>query len=194
MVQTLNREHFVDPFFDEAINQIFLNPNKSAYFMDGTIGVGKSSQFLMPCAYNIASLVEPQLVNNKQVRESKWLAIRESGAATVATIEQLLESIFSNGVLSRDDTPVKKYGSHPTYIEVKHKLMDDTHIKMVIECHGFNDERSLGRIKSREYLGAIIPELQTVPYPVIETAIERCGRWRTEETTISKVITVYCLR
>lgn len=188
MVQTLNRELFVDPFFDSAINEIFLNPDKSAYLMDGPIGLGKSSQFLIRTAYATSTLVTPHMVNNRMVRESNWLAVRESGASAVATIEQLLESLFSYQVLGRDDSPIKKYGSHPTYIEIKHKLPDDTYLKMVIECHGFNDEKSLGRLKTREFMGGIVPELQTIPYAIFETIIERCGRWRSDETSISKVI------
>lgn len=189
MVAAVQKTQYIAPFFEDAVNQIFMQPNKSAYLMDGTIGMGKSSIFLIRTAYTVAQHVEPYYAEGKWVRESLWLGVRESGAAAVATLEQLIAaSLFSHKILGRPDSPVRKYGSHPTWLEIKHKLPDDTYLLMKIECHGFGDEVSLGRLQSREFMGAIIPEMQTIPYAVFVIIMDRCGRWRTEETKIVREI------
>jgi hypothetical protein len=115
----INKVRKVDPFFEGAINQIFLHPEKTAYVMDGPIGIGKSSNFVMQAAYNISQLVTPIDKNNKKVRESKWAAVRESEQSALSTMLQLLgEAIFSPQLMALENSPVKTYGTHPTKILV----------------------------------------------------------------------------
>ena len=38
----IQKTRAVAPFFEDAINQVFLNPNKTFYVMDGAIGLGKA--------------------------------------------------------------------------------------------------------------------------------------------------------
>lgn len=182
-------ERTIDPFFGEAVNAIYKNPEKTAFLMDGSIGVGKSTNFLMAGAYDVAQNVSPIKKGNKLIRESLWAGIRESENSAVATFIQLLEgSIFTPEVLALENSPVQTIGSHPTIIQIEHDLPDNTILRMKIECHGFNNEKAANRLRTREYMGALIPEAQGVPYHIIETAIERCGRWRTETLSIEKTI------
>ena len=185
----IQKTRAVAPFFEDAINQIFMQPKKTFYVMDGAIGLGKSSNWLMWGAYQIAQCVKPIKKNNRLVRESLWAGIRESENSAQATFMQLLEgAIFSPEIMAMDNSPVKIMGTHPSYIVIEHDLPDGTLLEMKIECHGFNNDAALNRLKSREYLGALIPEMQGIPYSIFKTAGERCGRWRTQNLEISKEI------
>ena len=188
-METLYRKRAIDPFFDHAVNQIFLKSDKTSFVMDGSIGLGKSSFFLMWGAYQIAQCVEPMQQGRDLVRQSLWAGIRESENSAQATFMQLLEgAIFSPELMASEDSPVLVYGSHPSYIEIRHDLPDGTILSMKIECHGFNNDKAFNRLKTREYMGALIPEMQAIPYNIYETAIERCGRWRTERLKVTKKI------
>lgn len=148
-----------------------------------------STEFLMRGAYTLAQCVEPIDKNGKMVRESLWAGIRESENSAVATFMQLLEGgIFNPAVMSHKNSPVQLTGSHPRYIRISHALPDETFLDMRIECHGFNNEKAFDRLKSREYLGVLIPEMQAIPWLIIETARERSGRWHTETMKLSKEI------
>ena len=189
MRERIENTRIIDPFFDNAVNKIFQHPEKTAFVMDGPLGLGKSSNFLMRGAYEIAQHVKPVEKNGKMVRESLWAGVRESENSAVATFNQLLEnSIFTPAIMALDDSPVKTYGSHPTIIEVSHALPDKTFLSMKIECHGFNNEKAANRLRTREYMGGLIPEMQGVPYHIFETLVERCGRWRTDGMYIEKMI------
>ena len=157
--------------------------------MDGPIGLGKSTNFLMRVGYEVAQRVKPIRKGKRLVRESIWAGIRESENSAVATFLQLLEnSIFTPEVLALDNSPVSQYGSHPTIIEISHDLSDGTLLSMKIECHGFNNDKAANRLRTREFLGALMPEMQGVPYHIFETTVERCGRWRTNGLYIEKEI------
>lgn len=183
-----NTRH-VDNFFNEAVNAVFKNPEKTAFFMDGSLGVGKSSNFLMRAMYVVSSSVKPIMKNGNFVRESIWAGVRESENSAVATFIQLLEnSIFTPEIMALEDSPVTVSGSHPTIIRINHNLDDGTILDSKIECHGFNNEKAANRLRTREYLGGLIPEAQGVPYHIVETVIERCGRWRTDGMYIEKDI------
>lgn len=179
----------IDPFFYEAVNQVFLNPNKQGFVMDGAIGIGKSSNFVMLGAYIVAQSVKPIRKGNKWVRESKWASIRESEQSSVSTILGLIgESIFTPEVMSLDDSPVKQNGSHPTTITISHKMPDNTFLEMRIECHGFNNEKAHNRLRTHEFLGAMVFEMQGIPFDIFEVAMQRCGRYRTEDLVIEREI------
>lgn len=179
----------VAPFFQDAINQVFLRPEKKVFIMDGAIGLGKSTEFLMRGAYTLSQCVEPIEKNGRMVRESLWAGIRESENSAVATFMQLLEGgIFNPAVMAHPNSPVQLTGSHPRYIRIAHALPDNTFLDMRIECHGFNNEKAFDRLKSREYLGVLIPEMQAIPWLIVETARERSGRWHTETMKLSKEI------
>lgn len=179
----------VDPFFEYAINQIFLQPTKTAFVMDGGLGLGKSSNFLMQGAYGISQLVTPIKKGNKMIRESRWACIRESEQSSLSTMLQLLgEGIFTPEIMVMSNTPVRTYGSHPTKILVSHDLPDGTILEMRIECHGFNNDKADNRLRTHEFMGALIPEMQGIPFNIFEVAQQRCGRFRTSDLTISKEI------
>lgn len=186
---SFSKSRAIDPFFEDAVNQIFLKSHKQCTVMDGSIGLGKSTNWLMLGSYAIAQLVEPVRRGKRMVRESLWVGVRESENSAIDTFEQLIEeALFDPDVLALDDSPVKKYGSHPTFIEINHELEDGTFLAMKIECHGFNNPKAFNRLKSRAYMMALVPEGQSIPFNIIVTLIERCGRWRTDNTKISKVI------
>ena len=77
---------------------------------------------------------------------------------------------------------------HPKELHIEHNLGDDTVVRMFIECHGFDNEQAFERLKTHEFLGAMIPEAQSIPWNIITTAIERCGRWRAASLVIKKTI------
>ena len=179
----------IDPFFEDAVNTVFIEKEKTAFVMDGPIGVGKTTNFLMRTAYQIAQCVKPIKKGKKYVRESLWAGVRESENSAIATFLQVLEnSIFTPEIMSMEESPVRQYGSHPAIIEIKHDLNDGTILLMKIECHGFNNEKAANRLRTREYMGGLIPEMQGVPYHIFETLVERCGRWRTKDLYIEKKI------
>lgn len=179
----------IDPFFYEAINQPFLHPKKTAFVMDGGLGLGKSSNFVMLGAYTISQCVNPIKKGDRWVRESKWAAIRESEESSASTINQLItESIFSPEVMSLSDSPVQQKGSHPTRIIITHDLPDGTLLEMTIECHGFNNPKAHNRLRTHEFMGAMIFEAQGIPFSIFEVAMQRCGRFRTEKLVIEREI------
>lgn len=189
MEETVNKTRKVDPFFEDAINQIFIQSEKTAFVMDGPIGIGKSSNFVMQGAYNISQLVEPIKKGKKMVRESRWAAVRESENSASATIQQLLtEAIFTPEIVSMEDSPVKVSGSHPVRITVEHELPDGTHLEMHIECHGFNNPKAHNRLRTHEFMGAMIFEMQGIPFNIFEVTMQRCGRFRTNDLVIKKTI------
>ena len=188
-METVSKVREVDPFFEDSINQIFTHSNKTAFVMDGAIGSGKSSNFVMQGAYSISQLVKPIKKGNKLVRESKWAAVRESENSALATIEQLLgEAIFTPEVMAMDSSPVKVSGTHPAKVSIKHELPDGTFLEMNIECHGFNNEAAHNRLRTHEFLGAMIFEMQGIPFNIVEVTMQRCGRFRTSELVIEKTI------
>lgn len=188
-MSTFQNERAIDPFFEDAVNTIFIQKEKTAFVMDGPIGVGKTTNFLMRASYQVAQCVKPIQKGNKLVRESLWAGVRESENSATATFMQVLEnSIFTPEIMSMEESPVRRYGSHPEIIEITHDLPDGTVLSMKIECHGFNNEKAANRLRTREYMGGLIPEMQGVPYHIFETLVERCGRWRTKDLYIEKEI------
>ena len=187
----INKTRLIDPFFEEAINQIFIHSDKTAFVMDGPLGLGKSSNFVMQGAYSISQLVTPIRKDNKLVRESKWAVVRESENSALATIQQLLsEAIFTPEVMSMDNSPIKVYGSHPAKVLIKHALPDNTILEMHLECHGFNNEAAHNRLRTHEFMGALIFEMQGIPFNIFEVVQERCGRFRTDTLSITKRLMV----
>lgn len=185
----LAKKRNIDPFFNEAINQVFLQPKYNAFVMGGAVGLGKSSNFVMYGSYIISQSVSPIKKGKDYIRESKWVAVRDSENSAYATVMQVLENgVFSPEIMSMSNCPVKKSGSHPVTITIEHGLPDKTILKMIIECHGFNHADSYNRIKSHEYMGALVFELQGIPFNVFDTVIERCGRYRTDDLTIEREI------
>jgi len=45
MQDIISRARFIDPFFEECFNQIFLQSDKVLFAMDGAVGTGKTSEF-----------------------------------------------------------------------------------------------------------------------------------------------------
>ena len=190
MAETYSSSRVVAPFFVNAINEIYQNPNKQMFIMDGAVGVGKTSNFLIPTAYALAKDVVPIKRANGMIRESLWLAIREAENSLVATLKNVIQdALFSPDIVAHENSPVVVYGSHPTFIKIEHQLPDKSILKMVIECMGFNNPASEGRLRSRDYLGCIIPEIQTIPwYEIAELARQRTGRWNPTTTRLERVI------
>lgn len=188
-MEIIKKQRTIDPFFEDAINQIFLQPNKTAFVMDGSLGVGKSSNFVMQGAYSISQLVQPIKKGTRMVRETKWAAVRESENSALATIRQLLsEGIFTPEIMAMKNSPVKIKGSHPATVTIIHDLPDGTELEMLIECHGFNNAAADSRLRTHEFLGAMIFEMQGIPFNIFTVVQQRCGRFRTDDTMISKVI------
>jgi hypothetical protein len=186
---TYSRKRLVDPFFEDAINQIYMQPTKQIYLMDGPVATGKSNNFTFAGPYDTAQHVVPHLVDGRMVRKSVWAAIRESENSAVGTIMEILEdSVFPPDVIYKPNSPVKKVGSHPTHIVIKHELADGTFVDMDIECHGFNNPKAEDRLRSRSYVGAIILEVQGIPWSIVEVARQRTGRWRPSTVRIEKTI------
>lgn len=181
------RARIIDPFFEDAINEVFLHPEKSIFVLPGAVGIGKTSAWTVRGPYSLACSVRPRKIGNRMVRESLWAAIRESERSATATIAGIfIEAIFSPDIMASDNPPMRISGSHPSIITVEHSLPDGTFLSMKIECHGFNNEQAEGRLRSREFVGVMIPEGQTVPFNIITVASERAGRWRARETIIEK--------
>jgi hypothetical protein len=179
----------IKPFAIQPCTCIKVDAEDSLFVTRGFNLTHNTTNFLIRAAYEIAQHVSPTTKRGRLVRESTWAAVRESENSAVATFWQILEnSIFTPEILAMDDSPVRQHGSHPTMIEIKHDLPDETQLLMTIECHGFNNEKAANRLRTREYLGGMIPEMQGVPYHIFETLVERCGRWRTEKLTIEKEI------
>ena len=186
---TYHKERRIAPFFEEAVNKIFTNHHKQVFVMDGPIAYGKTTNFVWMGSYSIAQCVRPVKRGNKMVRESLWLGISESENSAVARFRESIEdATFSPDAMSDPNGPVRIHGSHPAYITIQHGLADGTELKMVIECRGFNHEAAEGVLRSRSYMGALIPECQTVPWNIIEVARQRTGRWRPSDVILEKVI------
>ena len=186
---SFQRHRLVDPFFENAINQMYFHPDKQIYLMDGAVATGKSNNFTFAAPYDAAQHVLPHLEDGRMVRRSVWAAIRESENSAVGTIMEILEdSVFPPDIIYKPNSPVKKVGSHPTHIVIAHELSDGTHLHMDIECHGFNNPKAEDRLRSRSYVGAIILEVQGIPWSIVEVARQRTGRWRPGKVRIEKVI------
>ena len=185
----ISRERYIDPFFNNAINQIFMQPEKSLFVMDGAVGTGKTSEFTVRGAYNIACAIPPIRKGSRNVRESKWAIIRQSEQSAYNTLSNILiRSIFGIETIAADPSIVTSRSMHPKEIWIVHDLPDKTTLEMCVECHGFNTEESYERLKTHEFLGIMIPEMQGIPWSVVTTAIERCGRWNTENIYLQKTI------
>jgi len=183
------RQRIVHPFFNECINQAYLSPEKQIYIMDGCVATGKSNNFTFAAPYALSQEVEPILRNGRMMRESMWAAIRESENSSVATIMEILyDSVFPPDVIDSIHSPVKKRGAHPTHIIIEHELKDGTWVHMDIECHGFNNKEAEVRLRSRSFVGCIIPEMQGVPWEIIEVARQRSGRWRPSQVRMRRMI------
>ena len=189
MQDRIEHRRFVDPFFERCFEQIFLQRDKSLFAMDGAVGTGKSSEFTVRSAYNLACLVEPMRIGARQVRESKWAFIRQSEQSAYNTVRGIFtEAIFSPEIVASDARLITTHSMHPKELHIEHNLGDDTVVRMLIECHGFDNEQAFERLKTHEFLGAMIPEAQSIPWNIITTAIERCGRWRAASLVIKKTI------
>lgn len=189
MDRDVYRERFIDPFFEECFNQIFLQSDKSLFAMDGAVGTGKTSEFTVRSAYNLSCLVSPIKVGNRNIRESKWCFIRQSEQSAYNTIRGVFnEAIFSPEIVAANPRIITSHSMHPKELHVEHDLPDGTVLRMIIECHGFDNEQSFERLKTHEFLGAMIPEAQSIPWNIVTTAIERCGRWRAATVVIKKQI------
>lgn len=183
------KQRNVDPFFLEAINTVFLRPDRQIFLMDGPIALGKTANFLAAGAYHLAHCVEPIKRKNKWVRESLWFCIRESENGAVATMREVIEdALFLPELMYDANGPYKEAGKNPKFIIIEHEIPDGTFLKMVFECHGFNNPRAESRLRSRAAMGVIIPEVQSIPWSIVELARQRSGRWRTSQTRLSKMI------
>ena len=157
--------------------------------MDGPIALGKTANFLATGAYHLAQCVEPIKRKNKLVRESLWFCIRESENGAVATMREVIEdALFTPELMADPNGPYKEHGKNPKFITISHELNDGTYLKMVFECHGFNNKEAESRLRSRATLGVIIPEVQGIPWEIVAVARQRSGRWRPSTTRLSKVI------
>lgn len=189
MNDIIRNERIVDPFFEECFNQIFLQSDKTLFAMDGAVGTGKTSEFTVRSAYNLSCLVSPIRKGPRMVRESKWAFIRQSEQSAYNTVRGIFnEAIFSPEIVAAKEDLLTIHGQHPKELHVMHDLADGTVVEMVIECHGFDNEFSYEKLKTHEFLGAMIPEAQSLPWNIITTAIERCGRWRAADLVIEKEI------
>lgn len=189
MQDIISRARFIDPFFEECFNQIFLQSDKVLFAMDGAVGTGKTSEFTVRSAYNIACLVSPIRKGSRHVRESKWAFIRQSEQSAYNTVRGIFsEAIFSPEIVANNQDLITTRSQHPKELHIEHDLADGTALRMVIECHGFDNIQAFERLKTLEFLGIMIPEAQSVPFNIIETAIERCGRWRADTLTVKKEI------
>lgn len=189
MNEVVTRERFIDPFFENCFNQIFIQSNKSLFAMDGAVGTGKTSEFTVRSAYNLSCLVSPIRIGSRYVRESKWAFIRQSEQSAYNTVRsQFNESIFSPEIVAANPQIMTTHSMHPKELHIEHDLTDGTVLRMVIECHGFDNEQSFERLKTHEFLGAMIPEAQAIPWIIVTTAIERCGRWRAADIVIKRKI------
>lgn len=189
MQDRIEHRRFVDPFFERCFEQIFLQRDKSLFAMDGAVGTGKSSEFTVRSAYNLACLVEPMRIGARQVRESKWAFIRQSEQSAYNTVRGIFtEAIFSPEIVASDAKLITTHSMHPKELHIEHNLGDGTVVRMLIECHGFDNEQAFERLKTHEFLGAMIPEAQSIPWNIVTTAIERCGRWRAASLVIRKTI------
>lgn len=185
----ITRERIVDPFFKKAIDNVFIHSDKSLFVMDGPMGTGKTSEFSIRGPYLIGCGVRPIKKGNRLVRESKWAVIRESEMSAYNTIVAFLqEAIFSPAILAENDTLITTADNHPKRVKVRHDLPDGTEVEMIFECHGFNNEKAHNRLRTHEFLGAIIPEIQGIPWNIVTTAISRCGRWRADDLLIDREI------
>lgn len=186
---SVTRERIVDPFFKTAIDNIFIHSDKNLFAMDGAVGTGKTSEFTVRGAYTIACNVRPIKKGKRMVRESKWAMIRESENSAYNTMYGILtEAIFSPDIVALNPDLITTTGTHPKRIHVCHALPDGTELEMITECHGFNNEQAHNRLRTHEFLGAMIPELQGIPWNIVTTAIARCGRWRAETLFIDREI------
>lgn len=153
--------------------------------MDGPVGLGKTSQFLIPAMIDLAEHVQP--IDN--IRRSLWAFIRESENSSVATLLGVLQDdVFTPEMVADPKGPVKVRGSHPTNIVISYDMPDKTKLEITIECHGFNNPAAEGRLRSRNFLGILIPEIQTIPREIVQVARQRTGRWRPTTTRIEKYI------
>jgi len=185
----IKKKRIIDPFFEDAINAVFEHKQRSIFLMDGAIGIGKTSNFTIRGPYLLAQHVRPRKLGDRMVRESLWCLVRESEKSAVETaIGVFNDAIFSPEIMALKPPPLKIVGSHPTKIIIEHPLSDGTWLLMTIEAQGFNNPGAEGRLRSREYLGGIVPEMQTVPFNVVTLLSERCGRWRSSETFIEREI------
>lgn len=189
MNEIVNRQRFIDPFFEQCFNQIFIQSDKSLFAMDGAVGTGKTSEFTVRSAYNLSCLIKPMRIGNQYVRESKWAFIRQSEQSAYNTVRsQFNEAIFGPEVVAANPQIMTTHSMHPKELHIEHALSDGTIVHMVIECHGFDNEQSFERLKTHEFLGAMIPEAQAIPWIIVTTAIERCGRWRAADIVIKRTI------
>lgn len=189
MNDTITRERLVDPFFEQCFREIFLQPDKSLFAMDGAVGTGKTSEFVVRSAYKLSCMVSPYRKGARMVRESKWAFIRQSEQSAYNTLcNEFREAIFSPEILAADGSIMTTHSMHPKEVHIEHDLPDGTVLQMIIECHGFDNEQAFERLKTHEFLGAMIPEAQAIPWNIVTTAIERCGRWRAEKIIIKHVI------
>ncbi len=185
MSDIIRRQRLVDPFFKDCFKQIFLQSNKSLFAMDGAVGTGKTSEFTVRSAYNLSCMVSPYKKGVRSVRESKWAFIRQSEQNAYNTLRGAFqEAIFSPEILAANSGIMTTHSMHPKEIHIEHDLPDRTVLQMTIECHGFDNEQAFERLKTHEFLGAMIPEAQSIPWNIITTAIERCGRWRANDIII----------
>ena len=61
-------------------------------------------------------------------------------------------------------------------------------LHMDIECHGFNNAKAENRLRSRSFVGVIMPEVQAVPWSIVEVARQRSGRWRPSSVRMRRMI------
>lgn len=179
----------IHPFYKESIDRIFTMPDKQLFVIDGAVGTGKTSEFTVRGAYTIACSVRPIKKGRKQVRESKWAIIRTSENSAYSTLLGILqEAIFSPEIIAANPNLIETKGQHPKEIHVTHDLPDGTELHWWTECHGFDNALAEHRLKTHEFMGAMIPEMQGIKQNIVETAIERCGRWRAESTVVEREI------
>lgn len=189
MSDVIRKERLVDPFFKDCFKEIFLQSNKSLFAMDGAVGTGKTSEFTVRSAYNLSCMVSPYKKGVRNVRESKWAFIRQSEQNAYNTVRGAFqEAIFSPEIIAANPSIMTTHSMHPKELHIEHDLSDGTVLQMVIECHGFDNEQAFERLKTHEFLGAMIPEAQSIPWNIITTAIERCGRWRANDIIIKTEI------
>lgn len=183
-----SHEYRTSQFYESALDVVFQKKQKQLFLMDGTIGMGKTSRWVVDGGVTLALSARPVKIGNRWVRDTRWVTFRESVANAEKTmIHALTSSVFSPEALTELGY-IKVTGKFPRIITINLPLEDDTYLNMSIWCYGFSSPIYLDTLRSHEFTGGMLPECQGYSFDFAKLACQRSGRYKTRQTVLERII------
>ena len=153
----------------------FMQDGSLVRFLLGPIGSGKS----MGCIFEILRRARQQAPNADGVRQTKWVAVRN-------TMSQLRLTVLAD--IQQYLSPMMTYFVTDSTVRIRALIEDGTRIECDVILIPLDTKADVQRLLSMQLTGAWINEVREVPIDVVSALIGRLGRYPVQDLGGSDVV------